>query len=99
MKPENHTPSKWTLKGELDSASISRRHALLGIMFDNAKSKGSLIAKLRQTNLNYAIVIFAALFTFSFKFTKGWYSVAVSAALCLMMCIFSSLDRLPYDGD
>jgi hypothetical protein len=93
MNTEDQTPGKWTLKGELDPSSISRRQALLSTFFDNAKSKGSLIAKLRQTNLNYAIVIFAALFTFSFKFTKGWYSVTVSAALCLIMSIFSILDR------
>jgi len=81
------------LQGQLDADSIVRRQELLGIMFETAKSKGTEIAQLRQTNLNYALLVFAALFTFSFQLTKGWYSVAVSAALCLIMCIFSSLDR------
>jgi hypothetical protein len=85
--------TEWTLRGQGDGESIARRQALLDIIFDNARSKGTEIAQLRQTNLNYAILVFAALFTFSLQFAEGWYSVAVSAALFFVMFVFSSLDR------
>jgi hypothetical protein len=86
-------PREWTLRGQTDIESIARRQDILGTVLKAARGKGTEIAQLRQTNLNYAILVFAALFTFSFQFSKGWYSVAVSAALLFVMCLFSSLDR------
>lgn len=93
MKEEPSHPTKWTLRGSADPESIARRQELLGALFETARSKGTEVAQLRQTNLNYALLIFAGLFTFSFQFAKGWYSVAGSAALCFTMCVFSILDR------
>lgn len=86
-------PVAWTLRGSPDAESITRRQGLLGAMFENARSKGNELAQLRQTNLNFSLLIFAALFTFSFQFTKGWYSVAGSAALCFTMSVFCLMDR------
>jgi len=93
MKPDELHPTEWTLKGALDAENISRRQTMLSTLFETAKTKGAEIAQLRQTNLNYALLIFAALFTFSFQFAKGWYSVASSLALCFIMCVFCGLDR------
>jgi hypothetical protein len=93
MKQEIPQPTKWTLLGSINPESIARRQELLRSMYETARSKGAEVAQLRQTNLNYALLIFAGLFTFSFQFAKGWYSVIGSAALCLIMCIFCVLDR------
>ena len=93
VKSENPHPREWTLRGQADPESIARRQRLLGTVFEAARGKGTEVAQLRQTNMNYAILVFAALLTFSVQFSKGWYSVVVSAALLFMMCVFSSLDR------
>ena len=92
-KSEKPDPRSWTLQGQTDPESIARRQELLTTVFEAARAKGTEIAQLRQTNLNYAILVFAALFTFTFQFSKGWYSVAVSAALLFIMIAFSCLDR------
>lgn len=93
MKLEDPFLKEWTLSGETDPGSITRRQGLLDTLFKDARDKGIEIAQLRQKNLNLAIIIFAALFTFSFRFSTGWYSVAVSAALVFIMGVFSILDR------
>jgi hypothetical protein len=82
--------TEWSLKG---SGSLERRHALLSDMFAAARAKGSEVARLRQNNLSYALLLFGALFTVNVQFSKGWLTVGVSAMLCLIMTIESILDR------
>jgi hypothetical protein len=93
MAAKAHSSKTYTLRGSPDNDNIERRLRLLSTLFETAKTRCAEIAHLRQNNLSYALVIFAGLFTFGVRFPSGWYSVWVSAALFVMMCFFSLLDR------
>ena len=84
---------KYLLKGSIDDANIERRIGLLSALLQQAEQKINHISELRQRNMNYALVIFAGLFTFTMKFTSGLYSVFVSVALLAIVGIFCMLDR------
>jgi hypothetical protein len=82
--------TEWCLRG---NGSLERRQALLSSMFETARAKGSEVARLRQNNLSYALLLFGALFTVNLQFSKGWLAVGVSSMLFLFMIIVSVLDR------
>jgi hypothetical protein len=84
---------EYLLKGSADNANIERRISLLSSLLQQAEQKITHISELRQRNINYALVIFAGLFTFTLKFTSGLYSLFVSVAMLAMVAIFCMLDR------
>lgn len=84
---------EYTLNGSEKDQNIDRRVNLLTALFDRADLKGNHISELRQKNLNYALIIFAGLFTFTMKFPSKLYSVFISAALLGIMIVFCLLDR------
>jgi hypothetical protein len=93
MKTRTDPPRTWTLNGGTGIGYVAHRLAFLSSLFDTAKSKGSEIAQLRQRNLNFALIIFAAFISFQFQFPSAWYSVWASAAFVALMCFFALLDR------
>jgi hypothetical protein len=93
MRTRTDPPRTWTLNGATDNAHLTHRLAFLSSLFDTAKSKGSEVAQLRQRNLNFALIVFAAFISFQVRFPSGWYSVWASAAFVALMCFFSLLDR------
>ena len=82
-----------TLKGGPEKENAERRIGLLTCLLHQAEQKITHISELRQRNLNYALVIFAGLFTFSMKFAVELYSVFVAGVLLAIMIVFSRLDR------
>lgn len=93
MKRRRRKPRIWTLRGST-GAALETKLAVLTTMFETTKEKGMEVAQLRQKNLNYALIIFAGISTFSFTVVKGeWYSVCCCAALLVIMFCFAKLDR------
>jgi hypothetical protein len=83
----------FALNGSSEPASIDRRIALLTTLLQLAEQKITHIAELRQRNMNYALLLFAGLFTFTMKFPSGVYSAFVSVALLAIMAVFCKLDH------
>lgn len=81
------------LNGSTEPENVDRRIALLTTLLQQAEQKITHISELRQRNMNYALVLFAAMFTFTMKFSSGLYSALVSVALLSIMAVFCKLDR------
>lgn len=84
---------EYILKGSNNKENIDRRIAFLTKLYEKADEKGTHLSELRQKSMNYALVIFAAMFTFTMRFSDGFYSVFVSLALLCIMFVFCKLDR------
>ncbi len=84
---------EYILKGSSDKENIDRRIAFLTKLYEKADEKGTHLSELRQKSMNYALVIFAAMFTFTMKFSDGFYSIFVSLALLCTIFVFCGLDR------
>lgn len=84
---------EYVLKGSVVDANIERRIALLTSLMLQAEQKISHMSELRQRNMNYALVIFAGLFTLTMQFPSGLYSVFVCLVLLGIVGVFCKLDR------
>ena len=87
---------EYPLNGPRDEQNIDARATFLTAWLNRLAQKGDHISELRQKNLNYALIIFAALFTVSMKFpmpSAKPYSVCISLALLGIMIVFCVLDR------
>lgn len=73
--------------------NYEQRIAFLIKLYEKAGERGAQLNAMRQRNLNLAIVIFAAMFTFTIKFSGGLYSIFVSLALLCIMIVFCLFDR------
>ncbi len=84
---------EYVLRGAAEKETAERRIGLLTSLLHQAEQKITHISELRQRNLNYALVIFAALFTFIMKFPAELYSAFIAAVLLSIMTVFCMLDR------
>jgi hypothetical protein len=77
------TIDRYQLKGSTDSSNADRKVAFLTTVLERAETKGIEIAQLRQRNLNFSLIIFAGVLTFSAQFAPDskWYSLW-SSSLC-----------------
>jgi hypothetical protein len=92
MDKEKDGVKVYTLFGSDEKENIDRRIAFLTSLLGIAERKGPYLGQLRQRNMNYALVAFAGLFTFSFKMPTKLYSLFVSAALFIIVLVFCLLD-------
>lgn len=93
-KPSKKKKTKeFTLNGSKSPANIERRISLLTELMRHADQQSFHISELRQKNLNYALFIFAGLFTFNMKFRPEINSFLISFALFVIMIVFCILDR------
>lgn len=74
-------------------SNLQQRCEVLSDALKDAAQKGFHLSELRQKNLNYALLIFAGLFTFCLKFPTMPYTDIVSYALVALMALFCALDR------
>lgn len=83
---------EYVLRGSPEKENCDRRIELLKSLMLLSEQKMTHISELRQRNLNYALVIFAALFTLTMKFPAELYSAFVAAVLLGIMIVFCMLD-------
>jgi len=84
---------EYVLFGSDEVKNFDQRIAFLTKLFEKADQKGDHITGLRQKNLNLALVIFAAVITYTMGQQSSVYSFAIAVALLCMMIIFALLDR------
>ena len=86
---------EYRLRGSTSVSHIDRRVNLLVSVLDEAVQRGKQISEFRQRNLNYALIIFAGILTFSMRFSESQtkpYTLLVSMALLGIMFVFWLLD-------
>ena len=83
----------YTLKGSVEKENIERRISYLKLLFNNAANKEIHVTEIRQRNLNYALIIFAGLFSISWTLPLKTYSLSISFTLFLIMLVFCLIDR------
>ncbi len=86
---------EYLLRGSTSVSHIDRRVNLLVSVLDEAVQRGKQIGEFRQRNLNYALIIFAAILTFCTRFSEAQakpYSLLVPIALLGIMFAFWLLD-------
>ena len=79
-----------TLVGSKD---VEHRLKFLSELLKESEDKINHIDKSRQTNMNYALLIFAGLFGIGVGLDYIVYKLAISTAIVLLMCIFCLWDR------
>jgi hypothetical protein len=75
------------------SKNIEHRLKFLSELLSQSEDKINHIDKSRQTNMNYALLIFAGLFGVGVGLDNMVYKLAISTAIVLLMCIFCLWDR------
>ena len=82
-----------TLKGSQDAKSIDMRIAFMTKLFEMAAKKTEHLSEMRQRNLNFALIVFAGLFTLTSRLGTDIYAVLASGAGFAVMLVFCLLDR------
>jgi hypothetical protein len=77
----------------IGSKNIEHRVKFLSELLSQSEEKINHIDKSRQTNLNYALLIFAGLFGLGVGLNNIVYKLAISTVIALLMCIFCFWDR------
>lgn len=85
---------EFVLNGPTDPPNIDRRITFVTVLLQQTEQKITHISELRQRNMNYALLLFAAMFTFTMKFPlSGLHSAFLSVVLLAIMAVFCKLDR------
>jgi len=92
MAKNKNIPSYYLLNGSDKDDNLKHRIDFLTNLFNTAHNKGDYIGELRQKNLNYSLIIFAALVTFGQQYSVEKYSLISSIALVCTTLIFCLLD-------
>jgi hypothetical protein len=79
-----------TLKG---SSNIEYRLRFLSALLSQSEEKINHIDQSRQTNMNYALIIFAGLFGLGIGLEDIFYKLSISTAIFVLMGVFCFWDR------
>jgi hypothetical protein len=77
----------------LGSSNVEHRLQILSALYSHAEEKINHIDDSRQTNMNYALVIFAGLFGLGIGLNNLVYQLYISTTILIVMCIFCLWDR------
>lgn len=83
----------YKLLGSDDTENLKLRISFLTKELESAEKKEIHINEIRQANMNYALIIFAGLFTFGLGLLTGLLLVTSSLSLFLLMTAFCFMDR------
>ena len=75
------------------SKNTERRLEFLSTLIKVADDKINRLDQSRQTNLNYALLIFAGLFSLGIGQENMVYKLAIAIAIIVLMCVFCLWDR------
>lgn len=76
-----------------DKAKPKSKREVLVLKYHEAKAKVTHADTFRQRNMNYALIIFAGVYSLGFKYSESNNSIILSILLTTLMIIFCAWDR------
>lgn len=94
MEEINNSDSNiFVLKGNCDPANISVRIDFITKLFEKAEERILHCDSFRQSNINYALISFAALFALGTQNNDNSIRIVISLSLIILMWFFAIWDR------